>query len=446
MYKADANPEKRFFIDLITRDISLGDAILDLIDNAIDSLIRKNQIDIYQDLLGNNEPSNIKPDAVIKINFTPSKFTITDNCGGISFEDAKNNIFRLGYPGPQSGASLSVFGIGLKRAIFKMGRHIDMESHTIDSGFSMSLDVDQWLHKNENDWRLPIEKENGIEDDIKAGTRIEITPLRKEISEITQNPVFLNKLMKTLQETYPFYLGRYIRIIVKGKEIIGEDLSFGKSQFINPASESWEDGNVQATLICGLLPKENGKWTSEKSGWYIVCNGRVIVHSDKSYLTGWGETLPQFMPKNRGFLGIIFYRSDHPEELPWRTTKRGINSESPVFIRTKKRMITAARPVIQFQNKIYAASEEEPKEEYRESIKDLHTTSATEHAAMSNITDEPQSFKVTLPPSLPTFTGIQFKVKIEEMKRVKKSLGSSWMTNKEAGKRIFKYYLDRECP
>jgi len=42
---------QRFFIDLIIRDISLEDAMLDLIDNAIDALVRTKQIDLYKVLL-----------------------------------------------------------------------------------------------------------------------------------------------------------------------------------------------------------------------------------------------------------------------------------------------------------------------------------------------------------------------------------------------------------
>ena len=38
--KADASPTKAFFVNMITRDISLEDCILDLIDNSVDSAWR----------------------------------------------------------------------------------------------------------------------------------------------------------------------------------------------------------------------------------------------------------------------------------------------------------------------------------------------------------------------------------------------------------------------
>lgn len=35
-----ADPAKAFFIDMLTRDISLEDAILDLLDNCVDGALR----------------------------------------------------------------------------------------------------------------------------------------------------------------------------------------------------------------------------------------------------------------------------------------------------------------------------------------------------------------------------------------------------------------------
>ena len=40
MSQANAFPAKRFFVEMLTRDIDLGDAILDLLDNCVDGAIR----------------------------------------------------------------------------------------------------------------------------------------------------------------------------------------------------------------------------------------------------------------------------------------------------------------------------------------------------------------------------------------------------------------------
>jgi hypothetical protein len=55
---ADARPEKRLFISLVTRDISLIDAFLDIVDNSINAALeplsaKLKTADDYQRLLAN---------------------------------------------------------------------------------------------------------------------------------------------------------------------------------------------------------------------------------------------------------------------------------------------------------------------------------------------------------------------------------------------------------
>ncbi|TKJ41145.1 hypothetical protein CEE37_05615 [candidate division LCP-89 bacterium B3_LCP] len=448
MINANANPEKRFFIDLIVRDISLVDAILDLIDNAIDSLVRTKDIDLYKDFKSTDDSSDTSL-AKIDIKYSKDQFSIEDNCGGITFESARDEVFRFGHPDPHNRFSLSVFGIGMKRAIFKIGGQINIESHALDSGFRMDMKVAEWLEDTKPEWTIPIHRVGGEADETKTGTKIKITDLRDEIRTLTETPVTENRLIRMIQDTYPFHLGKHIRIFVNGKEVEVVDLTFGKSDYIEPAEESWDDNSVNARLICGLLPHDDDKWSWERSGWYIVCNGRVIVNADKSPLTGWEELLPLFMPKHRGFLGIVFFVSDEPENLPWNTTKRGINTESAVFIRAQKRMITASRLVLKHQNKLYESSVSgEPKVNLKEITGELKAISATTLAATSVTLASPdgrKSLEWKPPIKQQVYSSVQFSVKAEEMESAKSRIGRKSMSNKAVGEYVFKYYLDREC-
>ena len=78
------NPTKAFFIEMITRDISIKDAILDLLDNSIDGA------------------NAIKPNSYkglyIDITINGKEFVVKDNCGGFSLEIAKRYAFRFGRP------------------------------------------------------------------------------------------------------------------------------------------------------------------------------------------------------------------------------------------------------------------------------------------------------------------------------------------------------------
>jgi hypothetical protein len=134
----NASPTKTFFLEMFTRDITLEDAILDLIDNAIDALSRTRNIDlsVYYSK-GNGTPplpveenrENLTP-AKIDVSYSNDTFKIVDNCGGISYQDAQEEVFRFGRISARENLGLSVYGVGLKRAIFKLGKKITVESKT----------------------------------------------------------------------------------------------------------------------------------------------------------------------------------------------------------------------------------------------------------------------------------------------------------------------------
>lgn len=101
--KADASPTKTFFVRMLTRDITLDDCILDLVDNSID---------------GAWESSGEKPSALIvdealadysiEITVDSERFKISDNCGGITLEEAVNYAFTFGRKPTERQAEYSV--------------------------------------------------------------------------------------------------------------------------------------------------------------------------------------------------------------------------------------------------------------------------------------------------------------------------------------------------
>ena len=212
MPDANANPDKRFFIDLIIRDISLEDAMLDLIDNAIDALVRTKQIDLYKGFVNRKDGAQDKPLAEIKISFSTKQFRINDNCGGIPFESAEKDVFRFGHPDPHRGVSLSVFGIGMKRAIFKIGREIEIVSHASDSGFLMRLDVDKWLGVRQLTGRYRWKRREGRRTPPKQEPRLSLlgserkSPLlqKTQSSKIDCLRQSKKRILSTLEKTSAF--------------------------------------------------------------------------------------------------------------------------------------------------------------------------------------------------------------------------------------------------
>ncbi|MFQ3245596.1 MAG: hypothetical protein ACI9SP_002244 [Arenicella sp.] len=122
--EANFTPTKRFFVDMLTRDIGLEDAILDLLDNCLDGVARsmkKNPDDI--------DYTGFKAE----ITFDGKSFKISDNCGGIP-TDSIGYAFRMGKPKDvpsEELATVGVYGIGMKRSIFKIGNHCTIETQSL---------------------------------------------------------------------------------------------------------------------------------------------------------------------------------------------------------------------------------------------------------------------------------------------------------------------------
>src|SRR5437879_2819455 len=94
---ADAYPRKHFFLEMFTRDISLEDCILDLIDNSIDALVRSRDVDFVESIFNRNGDLTKEQKAHlprVNVSFSDRKFIIEDNCGGITRKEAREDTFN----------------------------------------------------------------------------------------------------------------------------------------------------------------------------------------------------------------------------------------------------------------------------------------------------------------------------------------------------------------
>ncbi|MCK1319764.1 MULTISPECIES: ATP-binding protein [unclassified Bradyrhizobium] len=95
-------PTKRFFVSMLTRDIELKDAILDLVDNSIDGATRQ------------LKSKAKKPDAYkgfeTRLSISAKSFDISDNCGGIP-KGAIKDAFLLGRPKVDKDKGLPTIGV-----------------------------------------------------------------------------------------------------------------------------------------------------------------------------------------------------------------------------------------------------------------------------------------------------------------------------------------------
>jgi hypothetical protein len=434
---AQAHPEKRLFIALLTRDITLIEAILDLIDNSINSavIIGGNALQTPRDFLDMiDKPIRKKGLPEINIDFTGERFDMFDSCGGISFHHARDSVFRFGRTDDDEDDShsdtLSVYGIGLKRALFKLGNKISIFSNHRTGGFKTNIDVAKWESTKQDSWTIPIESTD-ISNNIAFGTKISVKELYSDITKRMNDDGFLGLLMSRIARTYGYFLGRVVDIYVRGEKIAPIDIRVSD----NRAYENFSVDGVDCGVLAGIRSTTGKFYQAEDAGWYIYCNGRAVAFADKSDVTGWGTYLPSFQPKHRPFVGFVFFTSPRPEQLPWTTTKAAINQESGVWQHALRVMSRVGRQVTGFLDNRYTS------DGTLISSDELGSVTGSSSSALRAISDV--ASRTFVPPRRvdDDTTSIQYKAKKNEIDEVKKYLGKRALSNGETGRYTFDYFL-----
>ena len=439
---ASARPAKHFFFEMFTRDISLEDCVLDLIDNSVDSLVKTRDINISSDAISptNKTRSNTSlPE--ITVTCSESEISIRDECGGIPVELARQDLFSFGHPQDfKGGGQLGAYGVGLKRALFKIGNKFEMTSFQNGTGFRAYLDdVKGWSSRDESldEWRVPMELLKRGSSHPKNGTEIRITHLHEAVKRRMKQGAFADELYKDAAQTYCLFLDRYVRTVVNGRIVEPRVFPLGESKEVQPAKVEFREDGVTVNLLAGIAEKP---WTTEAAGWYILCNGRVVIPAEKTELTGW-TTPTTFHDKYRAFLGLAFFQSTDPLKLPWTTTKRNVNRESLVFQAALARMTNLARPILRALSDFYPpdATELPPSRDLVDRVK---AVDVREVAARG-----PSDFKLErIKAYVPTTVRVQFDAPKKDIDRARKALRKPRMGAGEVGRYAFQYFIKRECP
>jgi len=433
---AKADPTKEFFIDMITRDIGLDECIFDLLDNSIDGAYR------------NSHEGGRLDGFHAEINVYADSFSIHDNCGGMKLSDATNYAFHFGRRADapkDSDRSIGLYGIGMKRAVFKIGKKIHIQSSTEgnpEEAFSTNIDVDSWAKSDK--WDFTLEK---LEHPNFIGTKIDITNLKEGVGAEFGDELFAKELRTNIGRYYSFFIEDGFEIKVNG--IIVKQHIFGvrASKEIEPYVDSYTDKEtgVKVRIVSGLAgnppddvsdPESVGRNTNNW-GWFVVCNNRVVLAGDKTNKTVWGDgTFPSWHPQYNGFMGIVFFESDNPSELPWTTTKRQIDETVPVYRRAVVGMRDATRTYLDYTNT-------------RKASLDQARTVESEANYVSVKTAAPTAVKSM---KLPVYTA-KPKVKIanilyqkpaDQVEKAAIALGNSSLSYKEVGIKTFEYFYENE--
>ncbi|MBC8234778.1 ATP-binding protein [bacterium] len=433
----NASPTKELFISMLVKDLELKDAIGDLVDNSVDGARRMRGNEKYNDLF-------------IEIEAKKDYFKITDNCGGIPADLARDYAFRFGRPPnmPTITHSLGQFGIGMKRALFKLGKKFKIESTSINSRFTVEVDVDEW--KKLTDWNFTFDD---IEEDLleketkgKQGIIITVPDLHEDVAEQFKLENFINELIKELRYEQLYNISKGLKITVNGNPLDAPQFKLLQSDCFKTLyhEETLDKGKIHVKIYAGASERD-----LDAGGWYIFCNDRLILGPEQSEITGWGVKKPTRIPKYHSQFdrsrGYVFFDADDASLLPLNTTKTNMDTDSRIFKRIRQQMISLMRPIINFLNRLH----DEGGQYQRQEIDDNPLERATDSADLVELSNiETTKNKGIYGPKRSITTSrlkvgtIQYTKPLSEIEEAKQVLEVS--TNKEVGKKTFEYFMEME--
>lgn len=438
----DASPTKEFFVDTITRDIALDRALADLVDNCIDGAKRLRDTGHAngEDIAGGKKYENL----YARLTVNPNEFAIADNCGGIALDIARKYAFKFGRATgfTETPNSVGQFGVGMKRALFKMGRHFEVKTADANDSYRIDVNVQKWLGERSWDFRIEGREDNSY-GRIQAGTSIRCWELYPGVSELFKQDYFLRNLVSRIRTAQQHFMRNGFAIYINDEAIIPNEWQLQRGSGIDPLHQRFDDKlgdgpSLRTRIFAGVGPSNQAQ-----AGWYVFCNGRCIVEADQSSATGWGDIagtggigIPRYHNQFSRFRGYAFLDCVKSEKLPWNTTKTGLDYEDPAYRMLIGRLVSATRPVIDFLNELDRETDIE--EQDRELSSSLRSSTSTPIADLP----ERAAFTYTTPTRRgPALKSISYKKPESEVGELAAKLDVR--AAKDVGMRSFEYAYQR---
>jgi len=446
---------------MLTRDIVLSDAVLDLLDNCVDGILRKKK----GRLTGKRPYAGFRAE----INYDKDTFEISDNCGGIPWK-MHEYAFRIGRADNTIDANLptvGVYGIGMKRAMFKIGRHCLIHTQHKQDAYEVEI-TPSWL-KKEDDWHIPVKaSKSPMKED---GTSVVISDLNEGVRSLfgEDKGLFDKEFRFKVATHYAFIINKGFEVEVNGDLISPRptELRFDRNlakKSIRPFIYQTQIDGVDVFLAVGFthpIPsqedveaeQEQKRYSSLDAGWTVICNDRAVLYCDRTELTGWGEAgVPQYHTQFIAISGIVEFRSSNASLLPTTTTKRGIDASSRLYLQVKNKMREGLRTFIDFTNKwkgkaLVRQAQDQIRRAKTQSLQDLKKSAALLKFSSVKTGAKGEQYKPDLPrpPRKERDTQlISFRRQAREIRDVSDWLfGQSDISPSKVGERCFELQLKK---
>lgn len=334
--KISGETGSRAIVELLPKAASLSEVILDLVDNCVDGAMRQRR-GILRD-----------PEAYdglwCSLTLSKEEFRITDNCGGIPrehFEDA----FRIGRPEIDVDGDIPTMGmqgIGMKRAVFKLGSEAAIQSISDEIATTVEYG-EEWLSPQNRDYSLfMLDRE---EKEAENGVTIHITKLKPEATELFDHPGYQGRLAHFIAKRFAYVIKRGFKIYFNGSPLgaltvgvlTSEDIQSGIQPYNYIGSTVDTEVRVTVGLYRNLMTERefeesaDDSHAAERAGITVICNERVIVHLDRTAITGWGWGAPDFHARFRPIAGIMSFTSNDVTNIPISSLKQGMDVDFPLY-------------------------------------------------------------------------------------------------------------------
>lgn len=324
-FSVDTKPTKDVVVDSLTRDISVEACIFDLIDNSIDAA----RDTIFAS--GGEKRADGLPESYggfkIALSFSNGGCSIEDNCGGITVDRLKTMVLRFGQRSSHP-MGIGIFGLGLNRALFKLGRVSHLKTDTGFQRAELILNTEEYLKSD--DWSLPAEE---FKSSGKAGTSIEIRQLPEDIARTFADGEWVEEYRRKVGRRYGRFIQKGLEIEINGAPVPDGEVRIRKNSPFPEEYKFYKKDGVTVHIRFGQhvdhrfsaepdYDKARNIPLTDQFGWTVLCNDRAIVVSDQTWKTGW-ET--KFHTEFYGFVGIVSFDADDPAKLPWDTTKADVD-------------------------------------------------------------------------------------------------------------------------
>lgn len=318
--------------NVLTKDITALESIFELVDNAVDGA--RDQLFKNPHLECDDFGLPARYDGFkIEIRLKQNSLLFADNCAGIPKDVLTDRAFQIGAMSNHA-FGIGRFGIGMKRALFKLGTRYRLYT---DTGEFRAVMAFSDAHVKGTDPYLYATQRPSLGT---AMTIVRISKLRERVRHELNAEAWHSEFSAVLSRRYGRYVAKGLQILVNSVPIKPFGPGFRSYKSLKPTSDSTVGPNgVDIFINAGMHERYRVKGEEDYSksevgaltdefGWYFVCNDRIVEIATHTPNLGWKTRWHQ---EYYGFVGWVYFVAEDPEHLPWDTKKTTIDPHSPAF-------------------------------------------------------------------------------------------------------------------